>query len=145
MSVAARNKATFHRLHEAMNSRDPGLIAKAIDEVVAPDVRISTPLPVDATGAEAQKQVWAMLLGAFPDLHVEVEDLIAEDDKVVCRNTVTGTHQGTYLGVPPTGRRITWNEIFIFRFADDRITDTWGVVNVLTQMRQLGLLPDPPS
>lgn len=141
MSTAARNKATFHRLHEAMNSRDPELISKAIDEVIAPDVQISTPLPVDTTGAEAQKQVWAMLLGAFPDLHVEVEDLIAEDDKLVCRNTVTGTHLGEYMGVPPTGRRITWNEIFIFRFTNNHITETHGVVNVATQMRQLGLLP----
>ncbi|MFG1816806.1 ester cyclase [Kribbella sp. NPDC049174] len=145
MSVAARNKATFHRLHEAMNSRDPEIIAKAVDEVAAPNVRMSTPLPIDATGAEAFKQIWAMLLHAFPDLHVKVEDLIAEDDKVVIRNTVTGTHRGEYMGVPPTGKRITYNEIFIFRFAEDRITETWGIVNVLSQMRQLGLLPEPPS
>ncbi|MFI7064709.1 ester cyclase [Kribbella sp. NPDC050124] len=142
MSTAERNKATFRRLHEAMNSRDPELISKAIDEGLAPDVRIGTPLPVDATGAEAQKQVWAMLLSAFPDLHVEIEDLIAEDDKLVSRNTVTGTHLGTFMGVPATGRRITWNEIFIFRFTNNQITETNGVVNVATQMRQLGLLPE---
>jgi steroid delta-isomerase-like uncharacterized protein len=144
MSVAeaTRNKATFKRLHEAMNSRDPETIAGIIDEVAAPDVKMATPLPIDATGAEALKQVWALLMNAFPDLHVEVEDLIAEDDKIVIRNTVTGTHQGTFLGVPPTGKLITYNEIFIFRFTNNQITETWGIVNTLTQMRQLGLLPE---
>ncbi|MEV0290792.1 ester cyclase [Kribbella sp. NPDC050820] len=141
MSTAEHNKATFRRLHGAMNSRDPELISKALDEALAPDVQLSTPLPVDGTGAEAQKQVWAMLLRAFPDLHVEIEDLIAEDDKVVCRNTVTGTHLGDYMGVLATGRQITWNEIFIFRFTNNQITETHGVVNIATQMRQLGLLP----
>jgi steroid delta-isomerase-like uncharacterized protein len=135
------NKATFSRLHDAMNSGDAELIAKTIDEVVEPDVLIRTPLPIDATGAQALKQVWAVLLRAFPDLHVAVEDVIAEGDKVVCRNTVTGTHQGEYMGLPPTGKSITYNEIFIFRFAAGRIAETWGVVDVLSQMRQLGAIP----
>jgi steroid delta-isomerase-like uncharacterized protein len=136
----ARNKATFRRFHEAVNSGDVELIAKTIDEVVEPDVRIGTPLPIDATGAQALKQVWATLLRAYPDLHVAVEDLIAEADKVVCRNVVTGTHQGEYLGLPPTGRPVTYNEIFIFRFENGLIAETWGVVDVLAQLRQLGAI-----
>ena len=138
---ATSNKETFGRLHDAMNSGDAEVIAKTIDEVVDPDVLIRTPLPIDATGAEALKQVWATLLRAFPDLHVTVEDLIAEGDKVVIRNTVAGTHQGEYMGRPPTGRSVTYNEIFIFRFAGGRIAETWGVVDVLSQMRQLGMTP----
>jgi steroid delta-isomerase-like uncharacterized protein len=140
-NLSHQNKATFGRLHDAMNSGDVDVISKTIDEVVTPDVVIRTPLPIDATGAQAMKQVWAVLLRAFPDLHVAVEDLIAEGDKVVCRNTVTGTHQGEYMGRPPTGRSIAYNEIFIFRFAGGRIAETWGVVDVLSQMRQLGVLP----
>ena len=139
------NKAAFGRLHDAMNSRDAEVIAKTIDEVVEPDVLIRTPLPIDATGAEALKQVGATLLRAFPDLHVAVEDMIAEGDKIVCRQTVTGTHQGEYMGVPATGRSVTYNEIFIFRFAGGRIAETWGVVDVLTQMRQLGMVPGGAS
>ncbi|TCO18464.1 hypothetical protein EV652_1158 [Kribbella steppae] len=142
---AARNKATFNRLHAATNSRDPEIIAKVIDEVVDPDVQMSTPLPIAATGAEALKQVWVMLLKVFPDVHVTVEDLIAEDDRVVIRNTVTGTHRGEFMGVPPTGKLITYDEMFVFRFADNRITEANGIVNVASQMRQLGLLPEPPS
>ena len=67
-----------------------------------------------------------------------MEDLIAEGDKVVARNTVTGTHQGEYMGLPPTGKSITYREIFIFRVVDGRIAETWGVVDVLSQLKQLG-------
>jgi hypothetical protein len=70
-----------------------------------------------------------------------VEDVIAEGDKVVARNTVTGTHQGEYKGLPPTGKSISYSEIFIFRFAGGRIAEIWRVVDVLAQMKQLGMLP----
>lgn len=146
---ATSNKATLRRFNDAMNNAmntgDAELISKAIDEFVEPDVLIRTPLPVEATGAQALKQVWAVLLRAFPDLHVAVEDLIAEGDKVVCRNTVTGTHQGEYMGRPPTGKSITYNEIFIIRFVNGRVAETWGVVDVLSQMRQLGAIPGGSS
>lgn len=120
------NKATFRRFHDATNTGDPELISRTIDEIVEPDVQIRTPLPVQATGAEALKEVFARLHRAFPDLHVTVEDLIEEEDKVVGRNSVTGTHQGEYMGIPPTGKVVTYNEIMIFRFAGGRIVETWG-------------------
>jgi predicted ester cyclase len=66
--------------------------------------------------------------------------VLAEGDKVVCRNTVTGTHRGEYMGVPPTGRTVTYSEIFIFRLVDGRVAETWGVVDVLSQMKQLGVI-----
>ena len=135
------NKATFRRFDDAINSGDMELISKMIDKLVEPNARIHTPLPLEASGARLLKQVWAMLLRAYPDLHVAVEDLIAEGDKVVCRNVVTGTHQGEYMGIPPTGRSVTYNEIFIFRFENGCIAETWGVVDVLSQMRQLGAVP----
>ena len=84
--------------------------------------------------------MFGRLIRAFPDLHITVEDLIEEGDKVVSRNTVTGTHQGEYMGLPPTGKSITYNEIFIVRFVNGRIAETWGVVDVLSQMNQLGLI-----
>ena len=134
------NKATFRRFHDAVNSGDAQLISRTIDEVVEPDVRIGTPLPIDAPGAQALKQVWATLLRAYPDLHVSVEEVLAEADKLVCRNVVTGTHQGEYLGLAPTGRSVTYDEIFIFRFEGGRIAETWGVVDLLAQLRQLGAI-----
>ena len=66
---------------------------------------------------------------------VSSQDLIAEDDKVVSRNTVTGIHLGEYMGLRPAGKAITYREIFICRFEDGRIAETWGVVDVLSQMK----------
>jgi steroid delta-isomerase-like uncharacterized protein len=142
---ATSNKATLRRFQEALSSGDWELISKTIDEVVEPDALIRTPLPIEATGAELLKEVFARLHRGFPDLHVTIEDLIAEGDKVVSRQTVTGTHQGEYMGLPPTGKSITYNEIFIVRLADGRIAETWGVVDVLSQMRQLGAIPGGAS
>ena len=143
MSAAqvAGYKATLNRLHEALNSGDEGLISTTIDEIFDPDVRISTPLPIEATGRQALKQVWATLLRAYPDLHVTVEDLFGEQDRLVSRNTVTGTHRGEYMGVPATGKSVTYHEMFIVRFADGRIAETWGVVDLLAQLQQLGAIP----
>ncbi|TDD52324.1 ester cyclase [Nonomuraea terrae] len=139
----ARDRAALSRLHDATNSGDAELIAKTIDEVADPNLIFHAPVPAGASGAQALKQVWTMLLRAFPDIHVTVEDVITEGDKIVCRNTVTGTHLGDYMGLPPTGKSITYSEIFIVRFADGRLAEVWGVVDVAAQMRQLGLLGTP--
>ncbi len=135
------NKATIRRFQHAMNTGDADLISETIDELVEPDAVIRTPLPIEATGAQALKEVFGKLHGAYSDLHVTIEALIAEGDKVVSRNSVTGTHQGEYMGLAPTGRSVTYNEIFIFRLAGGRIAETWGVVDVFSQMKQLGVIP----
>jgi steroid delta-isomerase-like uncharacterized protein len=137
----AHNKATLRRFEDAMSSRDEEVVAKTLDELVAPDAVISTPLPIEGSGAEKLKEIFTRLRRAYPDLHVTVEDVIADGDRVVVRNTVTGTHLGEYMGIPPTGKSVTYDEIFIVRFADGRIAETWGVVDVLSQMKQLGALP----
>ena len=143
MSTAqtARHKAAFIRFHDAMNSGDAEIISKAIDNMVASNVLFHAPVPGRAPGAQALKETWTVLLRAFPDLHVTVEDVIGEGDKVVTRNTVSGTHRGDFMGVPPTGNSVTYNEIFIARFAGSRIAEIWGIVDLLSQMRQLGLIP----
>lgn len=135
-----RNKAALRRFHDALSSGDAEVISKTIDEVVQPDVLIRTPLPIESTGAQAVKEVFAALHQAFPDLHVSVEDLIAEGDKVVSRNIVTGTHRGDYMGLPPTGRSVTYSEMFVVRFLDGRVAETWAVVDVFSQMQQLGVI-----
>ncbi|MBE1546415.1 hypothetical protein GGC64_000423 [Mycobacterium sp. OAS707] len=142
MSTAevAANKALFRRFHEAANTGDFDFLARTIDEVVAPDAVIRTPLPIDTTGAAALKQIWSMLLRIYPDIHLTVEDLIGEGDKVVGRTTVTGTHRGEFMGVAPTGNTVTYNEMFMFRIADGRVVETWGVVDVYAQMKQIGVV-----
>ncbi|MFE7331467.1 ester cyclase [Streptomyces sp. NPDC057565] len=147
MSTAQETSSstTLSRLHDAVNTGDAEVISKTVDEIVAPDVLFHAPVPTGATGAQALKQVWAVLLRAFPDLHVAVEDVIAKGDRVVLRNTVTGTHLGEYRDLPPTGKSVRYNEIFIFRFAGGRIAEIWGVVDVFSQMRQLGVIPGGSS
>jgi predicted ester cyclase len=135
------NEATVRRFCDAMNTGDPEIISATIDEVVDRDALVRTPLPIKSTGSHALKEIFGRLHEVYADLHVTVEDVIADGDKVVTRNTVTGTHQGEYMGLAPTGRSVTYDEIFIFRLADDRIVETWGVVDVLAQMKQLGLVP----
>jgi steroid delta-isomerase-like uncharacterized protein len=136
------NKAAFRGIQDAVNTGDVGVISKTIDDLVAPDVLIHMPLATEAPRPqEAFRQLWAMLLRGLPDLHLTIEDLIAEGDKVVMRASVTGTHQGEYMGLPPTGRSIKYNEIFIWRLADGRIAEMWGVVDVFAQMKQLGVIP----
>src|SRR5262245_26083109 len=131
---ATSNKAAVTRFCDAVNTGGAELISKTIDELVAPDALMRTPLPIEATGPQLAKEVFARLLRAYPDLHITIEDLVAEGDKVVSRNTVTGTHRGEHMGVHATGKSITYDEIFIFRFDSGRIDETWGVVDVLSQM-----------
>ncbi|MFC0526603.1 ester cyclase [Phytohabitans kaempferiae] len=136
-------KATFERFHHATNSGDLALIETTIDEIFEPDAVFHAPVPSDRTGPEAVKRVWATLLRAFPDIRVTIEDVITAGDKVVLRNTVTGTHRGDYNGLPATGKSVRYDEIFILRFASGRIVESWGVVDMLAQLRQLGAIPAP--
>ncbi|MDF5758654.1 ester cyclase [Spongiactinospora sp. TRM90649] len=137
---AARNKEILRRFHAAISSGDEQVIAKTIDEVIDPDVLIGTPLPLGKTGREALNEVLVTLHRAFPDLRVEVEDVIAEEDRVVTRNTCTGTHLGDYMGLPPTGKSVSYKEVIIARFTNGRIVQTWAVVDVFSLMRQLGAI-----
>ncbi len=139
------NKALFLRIHDAINSHDVEVKSTAIDELFAPDVVIHTPAPTDAVGRQAIKEVFAGLHRAFPDLHITTEDLIAEGDRVAGRNAVTGTHRGEYMGRPPTGKTVAYEEIIILRFAGERIAESWAVVDVLSQLRQLGFMSEEAS
>jgi predicted ester cyclase len=136
----ARNKETYRHFHAATNSGDLEGISKAVDELIAPDARFHPAARTDVAAVPAQKQIWEILLRAYPDIHMTVEDLIAEGDKVVVRQTVTGTNSGEYRGRPPTGKSVTYSEIFILRFANGQITDIWGVVDVYAQLQQLGFI-----
>jgi SnoaL-like polyketide cyclase len=89
------NKMTFRRFCDAMNTGDAELISKTIDEIVQPDALIRTPLPLEATGVKTVKE--SCLRGSIeltPTCRLRSRILIAERDKVVSRNSVTGTHPG---------------------------------------------------
>jgi predicted ester cyclase len=74
---------------------------------------------------------------AFPDLHISIDELIAEGDKVFCRSTMTGTHDGEYKGIPATGRHVATDCAEVYRIADGKFVGYWCLTNVAGLMRQL--------
>ena len=111
-----------------------------IDELFAPnfvDHDPSNPLP----GLEGVRQLVSMYRGAFPDLHLTIDDEITEGDKVVTRFTGRGTHMGPLMGIPPSGKRVTITAIDILRFENGRIAEHWGNQDLLGMMRQIGVIP----
>ncbi|MFD0360268.1 ester cyclase [Nocardia sp. GCM10030253] len=133
-AAARTNRSDSHSLR-CRPSQYPGASRSAVSSHYRDTIAIRLP------HREAFKQVWAMLLRAFPDVHVTVEDLIAEGDKVVSRSVVTGTHKGEFMGLAPTGKSVTYNEIFIVRFVKGRIAEAWGVVDIFSLRQQLGVAP----
>jgi steroid delta-isomerase-like uncharacterized protein len=134
------DKGTFRRIAQAVNAHDEAALFDVFEEVFVPDVLIHNPLPTSATGVEAMKEVFAELCRGFPDLHIRIDDLLQDENKVVARQTVEGTNLGEFMGLPPTGRSVTYSEIFIFRLVDGKVVEIWGVVDLLSQQRQLGLI-----
>jgi predicted ester cyclase len=82
-----------------------------------------------------------MFRSAFPDLHVEIEDVVAEGDTVATRVTMTATHRGAFLGVAPTGRRVRYEGMDILRFREGKMVEHWTVTDDLGLMQQLGVVP----
>lgn len=94
-------------------------------------------------GLEGHNAIVALFRAAFPDQWWQIEDLIAEGDRVVARTTMTGTHRGDFFGIPATGRAVTLSGVHIMRIADGRIAEHWGNNDDLGLMRQLGAIPEP--
>ena len=139
--TAEENKATARRWSEELWGQ--GNLAVA-DEVIAPDyVRHDAGDPFPARGPEDVKKIVGMLRGMLPDLRIEVQDVIAEDDKVVVRYTGVATDTNGYMGRPPTGKTISSPAIQIFRFEDGMIVESWAVRDDLGTLVQLGHVPPP--
>ena len=98
--------------------------------------------PTIPPGPEGIKQLIGMLRGAFPDLRYDIEDLVAEGDRVVQRVTGNGTMHGPLFGLPATGRSASWSEIHISRFAGGKVVEHWSVTDQLGMLQQLGLSTD---
>jgi len=115
------------------------------DDIVIEDFVEFDPLPGQSQGKEGLKEVIRLLRSAFPDIHWTVDEMLAEDDKVFTRFTWSGTHQGAFLGVPATGRRITVKGMVIDRLVAGRMADSRILMDTLGMMQQLGALPVPTA
>jgi steroid delta-isomerase-like uncharacterized protein len=136
------HKALVRRFYDEVVNR--GNLALA-DELMAPDYAEHGSPEGETAGRAGFERFVGMVTGAFPDLQVSVEDLIAEGDKVVARLTVRGTHRGELMGIPPTGRPATWSGIDIFEVSGGRITGRWNVRDLLGLVTQLGVVLTPPD
>jgi len=133
--VEEQNKTSFRYMLE---ETDKGNYA-AWEEVCSPDYVChfaGVPKPMSL---EEHIQANRAFLVAFPDFHHEINDMVAEDDRVTARVTLTGTHNGEFMGIPPSGNKIEYNAFLTARFSDKRIVELWGVADMMTLMQQLGM------
>jgi len=135
-----QNKALVRRLEEVFNRGNISLV----DELFAPDFVEHEELPPGIPpGREAVKQLTTMFRSAFPDFKATIDDIVAEGDKVVIRQTWSGTHKGEFMGVPPTGKSVSFGVIDIIRIAGGKFVEHWGQMDMMGMMQQLGAIPTP--
>jgi predicted ester cyclase len=130
-----KNKGIIRRYyHELWNKWNLPLA----NELIAIDFSFRGSLAVEVQGLEGFKGYVNMVRAAFPDFHNTIEDLIAEDDKVVARLMYSATHRGEIFGVAPTGRKVEYSGMAIFRIVGNKIVNGWVLGDTPTLMRQLG-------
>jgi steroid delta-isomerase-like uncharacterized protein len=133
---ATENRAVIERWIRAWNAGDleaaTGLLADGY-------VRHDANLP-EVAGPQAERQFIAAVLAAFPDLHLRIDHMLAEDDLVAVRCTAEGTHRGEFLGVPATGRRVSFQTAETYRLSDGKLAEQWVVMDALGLFRQLGVV-----
>jgi steroid delta-isomerase-like uncharacterized protein len=137
---AEENKAFVRRFIE--EAWDRGNLS-VVDEVVAEDFAYHGSPPGIPATREGFRQVIALSREAFPDLSLEIEDVVAEGDRVAVRYTMRGTHPGDLMGIPPSGEQVSVPGIVILRVADGKLTDRWENADELGMMQQLGVVPAP--
>jgi len=127
------NKKIVQKSIEIINKKDLSLV----EQMVAPDF-------VDHTrqmhGSESLKQFLSMIFKSFPDFHLTIEDIIAEDDKVWVRLTITATHTDDFFGLAPTGKKFTEPSVWIYRIDNGRIVEGWDVQDELDFYKKIGAI-----
>jgi steroid delta-isomerase-like uncharacterized protein len=131
------NIAATERLGAAVNSGN----LDALHEVFALNVVDRDPASDQQPGPEGFIHFFTGFRAAFPDLNISVEQLVADEDNVAIAYTVTGTHQGDFLGIPATGKSIKARGVQIARFENGRIVERWGSSDQLGILQQIGASP----
>ena len=133
------NKALVRRVYEEAINR--GNMA-VVDELNSPNYVAHDPgFPQPVRGPEGLKQYFMVFRSAFPDVHITIEDMIAEGDTIAVRQTSRGTHQGDLMGMPPTGKQVTVTGIAIHKIANGKFVESWINADNLGLLQQLGVIP----
>jgi steroid delta-isomerase-like uncharacterized protein len=115
---------------------------EVIDELVADDFVEHQEMPGMPTGREGLRAAMAMFRGAFPDLKVETLAVVTEGDELWVHSLATGTHQGELMGIPATGKMVSFAMMDRVRVRDGKAVEHWGVSDNLGMMTQLGVVPE---
>ena len=137
MSTAGNKAVIAAFLEDVINQ---GRLERANDLVAVDFVELD-PLPGQQQGREGLKDVIGGLRMSFPDMHWVVDEMIAEDDKVVSRFTWTGTQRGAFLGIPATGRSVTVKGVVIDQLASGKMVKSRILMDTMGMMQQLGVVP----
>jgi len=130
-----KNKAIVRRMFEAINKQNLALL----DELMAPDFVLHMHAQ-QAQGWKVNRQVVEDEIKAFPDLHVAIEDIIGEGDKVYVRLQETATHTGEYRGLAPTGNKLSYTVAAIWRIVEEKIVEGWIIYDQMDFLKQLGVI-----
>jgi len=129
------NKAIVRKMFEAINKQNLALL----NELMAPDFVLHMHAQ-QTQGWKVNKQVVEDEIKSFPDLHVTIEDIIAEGDKVCVRLQETGTHRGKYHGLAPTGNKLSYTVVAIWRIVERKIVEGWIAYDQMDFLKQLGVI-----
>ena len=137
------NKRLAREAIRSLSSGDLG----AVDQIYAPNYvhhqHHHPNDPRDLHGVEAMKTFATELREAFPDFHDTIDIQLAEDELVATRVTSRGTHKGTFLGVEPTNKELSWTGITIDRISEGKIVESWTNWDMMGMMQQLGVVRAP--
>lgn len=145
MSTTDIENTEISRRHaEVLDEGDMDRIEEHVDEHVAADSLVhGTGARDPIHGPEGVEAYASMLLAAFPDIEVTTEDVMTEDDKVVRRDRLTGTHEGKFKSIEPTGKAVEMEGIVINRIEDGQLVESWGHSDMLGLLQQLGFIVIP--
>lgn len=131
-----RNKEVTRRFFEQVIG---GGDLAAIDDICASDYRLHATLSgPDAIDRGALRDLIASWRSSFPDGSISIADIVAEGDLVAARLEETGTHQGDFRGISPTGKRVKYGSMTFLRLVDGKITDHWGLLDMPSLLEQIG-------
>jgi predicted ester cyclase len=134
---AAENKTIVRRVkEEATNRRNFSIF----DELLSPEF-VDHEAGPNSSGPEGEKELLSTVADAFPDWRWDIEDMVAEGDKVVTRYVARGTHRGEFMGASPTGEEVAVTGINVVRLEGEKIVESWGNSDQLAMLRQIGMVP----